>query len=290
MSAARLETFLQGRGARRPPTRAGVALVDLPRATVRVRIAGGGRHTIAIVPDPPNVIEHYDELITLLAPDVGVVCLEAPGFGFSIPKSDFDFGLETQVDTIATLLSRLGLGPYALAFPCFAGLVAVRLAAHHPELVSHVVLIQTPSWPEEIGWVRRVDRRGMLQTPIVGQLLTSFGKRRVARSWYRAALPRGADPAPFLGPALEAFDQGASYCLASAFQAAARHPEPRLRAVRQPALVVWGGADRTHRRTDKRSILAYAPHADWTEFDAAGHFPDLEQPERYRDELLHFLR
>ncbi|HYR97293.1 MAG TPA: hypothetical protein VEM57_11180, partial [Candidatus Binatus sp.] len=81
-----------------------------------------------------------------------------------------------------------------------------------------------------------------------------------------------------------------AYCLASAFQAAVRQPEPRLRAVRQPALVVWGGADRTHRHTDERSILAYAPHADWAEFDAAGHFPDLEQPERFRDELLHFLR
>jgi pimeloyl-ACP methyl ester carboxylesterase len=267
-----------------------VALVDLPRATMRVRVAGRGAHTIAIVPDPPNVIEHYDRLIALLAEDAGVVCLEAPGFGFSVPKGDFDFGLDAQVDTIAALLARLGFGRYALAFPCFAGLIAVRLAAHYPELVSHLVLIQTPSWSEEMGWVRQVDARGMLQTPVVGQLVTSFGKRRVARAWYRAALPRDADPAPFLRPAIDAFDHGAAYCLASAFQAAARQPEPRLRAVHQPALVVWGGADRTHRRTDKRSILAYAPHADWTQFDAAGHFPDLEQPERFRDELLHFLR
>jgi pimeloyl-ACP methyl ester carboxylesterase len=289
MHASRLETFLQGRG-RRPPTGPGTTLIDLPRATVRVRVAGSGPHTIAIVPDPPNVIEHYDRLIEVLSSDVRVVCLEAPGFGFSVPKPDFDFGVDAQVETIAALLARLGFGPYTLAFPCFAGLVAVRLAAHHPELVSHVVLVQTASWTEEIGWVRRVDSRGMLQTPFVGQLLTSFGKRRVARGWYRAALPRGADAAPFLRPALDAFDHGASYCLASAFQAAVRQPEPRLRAVRQPALVVWGGADRTHRHTDKRSILAYAPHADWAEFDAAGHFPDLEQPERFRDELLHFLR
>ena len=87
-----------------------------------------------------------------------------------------------------------------------------------------------------------------------------------------------------------AFARGACYCLASAFQAAAREMDPGLGSVRQPALVVWGEADRTHRRTDKRSILAYAPHADWAQFDAAGHFPDLEQPERYRDELLHFVR
>jgi pimeloyl-ACP methyl ester carboxylesterase len=290
MTAAGLETFLQQRSGRRPAARDGVAIIDLPRAAVRVRIAGRGRRTVAIVPDPPNVIEHYDRLIDLLAPDVRVVCFEAPGFGFSTAKPDFDFALDTQVDTIATLLSRLGLGPYVVAFPCFAGLMAVRLAGHHPELVSHVVLVQTPAWREEIAWVERVDARGWLRRPVVGQLLTSLAKRRVARGWYRAALPRGADARPFLGPALDAFDRGGAYCLASAFQSAAAQPEPRLGTLAQPALVVWGDADRTHRRTDKRSILAHVPHADWAQFDAAGHFPDLEQPERFRDELLHFLR
>jgi pimeloyl-ACP methyl ester carboxylesterase len=255
-----------------------------------VRAVGRGARTVAIVPDPPNVIEHYDALIALLAEHFRVVCLEAPGFGFSVAKPDFDFGLEAMVESIGAALARLALGPYALAFPCFAGLVAVRLAAHHPELVSHLVLVQTPSWSEEIAWLQRVDARGLLQTPVVGQLLTSFGKRRVARAWYRAALPRDADPAPFVRPALAAFDRGGAYCLASAFQAAAGRPDPALRPVPQPALVVWGGADRTHRRTDPRSILAYAPHADWAAFEGAGHFPDLEQPERFRDELVHFLR
>jgi pimeloyl-ACP methyl ester carboxylesterase len=290
MRAADVETFLQARRARGPACSRDIALVELPRATIRVRVAGRGPRTIAIVPDPPNVIEHYDRLIALVAEDFRVVCLEAPGFGFSVPGRDFDFGLDTQVQSIAAVLFRLGFAPYALAFPCFAGLVAARVAADHPELVSHVAFVQTPSWPEELAWVRRVDARGLLQTPVLGQLLTSFGKRRVARAWYRAALPPGADAAPFLRPALDAFDRGAVYCLASAFQAAVRTPDPRLRPVRQPALVVWGGADRTHRRTDERSILAYAPHADWARFDAAGHFPDLEQPERFRDELVHFVR
>src|SRR5690348_12324795 len=98
MTPARLETFLQQRSGRRPPARGGVAVVDLPRAAIRVRIAGRGRPTIAIVPDPPNVIEHYDRLIDLLAPDFRVVCFEAPGFGFSTAKPDFDFALDAQVE------------------------------------------------------------------------------------------------------------------------------------------------------------------------------------------------
>ena len=289
MSAARLETFLQTHRRARPPSGDGVRFVELPQATLRVRVAGTGPVALVIVPDPPNVIEHYDRLIALLAPHLRVVCCEAPGFGFSRPAPGFDFGLASQAATMAALLARLALGPYLLAFPCFAGLVAVQLAAEHPELVNGLVIVQTPAWSEALGWVRRIDRRGLLQTPWLGQLAMSFGKRRVARGWYRAALPPGADPAPFLAPALAAFERGGAYCLASAFQAACRTPAPRLGPVRQPALVVWGGADRTHRRTDKRSILEYVPRADWVDFAAAGHFPDLEQPERFRDELRHFL-
>ncbi len=289
MSAARLETFLQTHRRARPPSGDGVRFVELPQATLRVRVAGTGPVALVIVPDPPNVIEHYDRLIALLAPHLRVVCCEAPGFGFSRPAPGFDFSPASQAASMAALLARLALGPYLLAFPCFAGLVAVQLAAEHPELVNGLVIVQTPAWSEALGWVRRIDRRGLLQTPWLGQLAMSFGKRRVARGWYRAALPPGADPAPFLAPALAAFERGGAYCLASAFQAACRTPAPRLGPVRQPALVVWGGADRTHRRTDKRSILEYVPRADWVDFAAAGHFPDLEQPERFRDEVLHFL-
>ena len=289
MSAARLETLLQTHRRARPPSGDGVRFVELPQATLRVRVAGTGPVALVIVPDPPNVIEHYDRLIALLAPHLRVVCCEAPGFGFSRPAPGFDFSPASQAASMAALLARLALGPYLLAFPCFAGLVAVQLAAEHPELVNGLVIVQTPAWSEALGWVRRIDRRGLLQTPWLGQLAMSFGKRRVARGWYRAALPPGADPAPFLAPALAAFERGGTYCLASAFQAACRTPAPRLGPVRQPALVVWGGADRTHRRTDKRSILEYVPRADWVDFAAAGHFPDLEQPERFRDELRHFL-
>ena len=289
MLAARLETFLQTHRRTRPPSAADVRLVELREATLRVRVAGEGTAAVVIVPDPPNVIEHYDGLIALLAPHARVVCCEAPGFGFSRPAPGFDFGLASQAATMAALLARLALGPYVLAFPCFAGLVAAKLASDRPELVRGLCFVQTAAWSEELGWVRRIDRRGLMQTPWLGQLATSLGKRRMARAWYRAALPPGADPAPFLAPALAAFERGGAYCLASAFQAACRTPAPRLGPVRQPVLVVWGGADRTHRRTDKRSILAYAPHADWAEFEGAGHFPDLEQPERFRDEVLHFL-
>ena len=46
-------------------------------------------------------------------------------------------------------------------------------------------------------------------------------------------------------------------------------------------MVVWGVADRTHRRTAKNSARTYFPEASWHEFPSAAHFPELEEPERF---------
>jgi pimeloyl-ACP methyl ester carboxylesterase len=140
-----------------------------------------------------------------------------------------------------------------LALPCAAGLISFALARDRPELVSKLVLIQTPSWPEEIAWSRRVDSSNLLGKPIVGQLLMAFGKRRVATGWYKAVTPDRETAGRFDAVAQERLDHGAGYCLASIFQAIRREPTPDFGVLGQDALVLWGLADRTHRRTDKRS-------------------------------------
>ena len=270
-------------------TREGMRYEEIEGATVRLRAAGRGAHTIVFTPDPPNVIEHYDRLFDLLAPHLRIVCFELPGFGLSFPKARFDPSFPAGVGLVARLLDHLRAGPCVLALPCAAGLISLGLARDRPDLVSKLVLIQTPSWPEEIAWSRRVDSSGLLGTPILGQLLMALGRRKVARGWYAAATPDRETAGRLDAVAQERFDHGACYCLASAFQAIRREPMPDFGVLRQEALVLWGLADRTHRRTDKRSPLTFLPAARIVELEGAGHFPDLERPEWFRDQLLEFL-
>ncbi len=269
--------------------RPGLVHIELDDALLRVRDLGKGPSTIVFTPDPPNVIEHYDRLFDLLSPAHRVICLEIPGFGLSVPKKGFSFTFEAQVRIAAKILDRLGAGPCVVAFSCVAGQMALRLAADRPDLVSRIVLIQTPSWPEQIGWYNRVDPQGRLGTPVLGQLILAVGKRRVARGWYDICTPDAATAARFDAVAQAAFDEGAGYSLASAFQKLVSEPEPQFSELEQPAMVLWGLRDRTHRRTDKRSSLAHLPHADYQEFEGAGHFPELEQPEEFCKALAEFL-
>jgi hypothetical protein len=99
-----------------------------------------------------------------------VVVFEVPGFGFSMPQFGFRFDFLDANDVAVEFLRRLDLGPYVLAFPCVSAYAAIDIANRATELVSGVVILQAPSWEEEVKWKHGRDRQGILSKPIVGQL------------------------------------------------------------------------------------------------------------------------
>ena len=262
-------------------TRSGMQYVELSSALVRVRIAGSGPTTLVFVTDPPNVIEHYDALFDLLTPVACVLCFEAPGFGFSVPKRGYGFTLEQQTKVVAELLEAVQMGPYTLAFSCVAVYVALKVAEEYPHLVEKLVLMQAPSWAEELLWGRHIDPKGWMRTPVVGQLAFPAQKRAVSQGWYNIAVGKIVPPSHFLTPCLQAYDHGAWYCLPSLIQGLFGGKEANFGKVEQPTVVLWGGIDRSHRRTDTRSVLRYVHNAPFITFEHAGHFPELEEPERF---------
>ena len=265
-------------------------MLALPRAHVRFRLAGTGPETIVFVCDTPVFIEHYARLFDLLSPTLKVLCIELPGMGFSIPKGAYGFSLEEQALSVAALLDALDLRDCTLAFSCVGAYLAPLIAASRPELVRRVLLIQAPSWEEERLWSRRIDfgGKGLVATPYLGQALVRVLRRRIARRWFDKALAPGRGE-PFAELAVSAFDNGAAWALASLTQSYFGQPTPTLPALRVPTLALWGGSDRTHQRTDKRSVLSLAPAAAIVRIDSAGHCPELEEPARFCDILQDFL-
>jgi len=261
---------------------------------VRVRDTGGdgGRPVVVLTCDPPNVVEHYDALIELLRGQYRIVCWEMPGFGFSRPVRGFGFTMTEYERVCEELLDGLRVSGSVLAFPCVWGYVALQLAARRPDLVRGLVLAQAPHWSEELAWARRLDPTRLVGRPYVGQLVMAVSSQRVARDWYRVALPRGttaATTAAFTDPAVDALRAGGLFCLASLTQA---WFGPRLSApmedrplAPQPAVLMWGAADRSHRHSHPESALPYLPRGRVVTYPDAGHFPELERPDRLRDAL-----
>jgi pimeloyl-ACP methyl ester carboxylesterase len=291
MTAARLDVVRLARRRRRARDAGGgegIVFIDLPDCLLRARVLARHptvRPTLVFQPDAPNAIEHYDALVRRLGESANVVCIEAPGSGFSFPRRDYDFRVERIAAAIGAALEHLDLGPYVLIAPCGGAYPSIRLAAESPDLIAGLAIVQAAGWEEEKRWIRRLDPKRQMSRPLVGQAICGLSSRRLSDTWYEAALAPGAAKDAFKATSREVLGRGGCFCLASLIQAN-RDAEPDLEPVAQPALILWGTRDRTHARTDRATSLELAPDARYVEFADSGHSPDLEEEERFADLAL----
>jgi pimeloyl-ACP methyl ester carboxylesterase len=109
----------------------------------------------------------------------------------------------------------------------------------------------------------------------------------VAGWWYGRALGAGAPSelrVTFADIAREGFRAGATWRLAPLMTAIGAESDVTLRDLDTPTTVLWGDDDGTHRRvwTDPASLPGTRKR---TLRVATGHFPELEDPETFANEV-----
>ncbi|MFC5832016.1 alpha/beta fold hydrolase [Nonomuraea insulae] len=115
------------------PSGARVRWVELPgSAPARVYVHGLGATSApyyAEVAAHPLLTRHRSLLIDLL------------GFGISDRPQDFSYTLEAHADVLATALRKAGVEGASVIAHSMGGAVATVLAAHHADLVAHLILV-----------------------------------------------------------------------------------------------------------------------------------------------------
>ena len=290
--ALRLDYWLSGHAFRRAAAlpeaallQGGLRFVETAAGRIRVVDSGTPGPVILFVPDGPNVVEHYQALMASLSTHHRVICFDMPGFGFSLPAATYAHSLDQGAQAVLQVMNGLRIERATLAFSCANGFYAMRVAGLAPQRVAGLVLSQTPSMEAMHAWTARVVPKP-LRWPVPGQLIGWLARRKAAASWYRIALPAGTDRKPFYLVANHALRCGGCFSLAGVVQGLLRESGVSLKNVQTPCTVIWGAQDRSHRHTQPDSLLGLLPHARFVRFDDCGHFPDLEQPERYANILM----
>ena len=119
------------------------------------------------------------------------------------------------------------------------------------------------------------------------RFLARMGARKLTRFWFRYATARDTNHQALVDTAMEAFDAGSAYPLATMLQLWRHGPADHQLAT--PALAVWGMQDRSHANTDPSCSRGHARNAEIIEFDHCGHFPELEDPEGFAGGIRPFL-
>lgn len=139
-----------------------------------------------------------------------------------------------------------------------------------------------------------MDIKGLLSTKFIGQMLMMQGKNFMTGKWFDLAA--GSKPAAksFTDQSIQCNNHGAAFCLSSALQELfyKTTSDPLQNTnLDQPALILWGCKDRSHKPTDRKAVLQYfnANNTEYKEYTGIGHFPDLEQEDEFIKQVKEFL-
>lgn len=210
-----------------------------------------------------------------------VLAVDLPGHG-KTPAPELT-SIEALADWCAQVLRAAGAGPAVIVGHSMGSLVALELAARHPEQVAKIVLVGT-AFPMKVsdtllGAARAEDHAALDMINVWGHSgAGQMGGNRAPGQWMMGAgmrlLERNAKPLHT--------DFTACNVYTGAGTSSAK--------VTCPALVIAGSRDLMTPAKSAQSLAGQLPDAKVMLLDGAGHDIMSEQPDALLDALIGFLK
>lgn len=283
---------MQALGAPEPKPMPGPAHRDVTASGIRLRVVEEGTGA-------PVVLVHglfmdhrtWDGVRSELSQQYRVITPDLPGFGQSEKPAParFRYDIDAFAEAIADLYAGLELGRAALVGHGLGGAVVLTLAARHPELASHLVLVSPLIPPEHPSLESRLAR-----LPFVGNLVfRQLVGRGLFRAYFRERMlsnPAGAK-IERIDAFYESFNSPAARGSALATLRSCADTRPVLAQtsrIQTPTLVIWGHGDTVSpARFGQR--LAREIRGSGFELLDAGHAPQEERPREVARLVARFL-
>jgi pimeloyl-ACP methyl ester carboxylesterase len=264
--------------------------------TVSYRAAGSGP-AIALIHGITSDSGSWVETMRRLADDYTVIAPDLFGHGASAkPRGDYSLG--AYASGVRDLLGVLGFERGTVVGHSLGGGIALQLAYQFPEYCERLVLVSSGGLGREVNPVLRAATLpgSELVTPLVVRDWAVRAGRSVAGFLERFGLRAGHD--------LREVGRGYASLVQSDAQMAFLHT---LRAVIDPGgqrvsaldrlylaedmplLIVWGDRDPIIPIEHGRAAHEAVAHSRLVEIPGAGHWPMLDQPDLFCEELAEFI-
>jgi pimeloyl-ACP methyl ester carboxylesterase len=226
----------------------------------------------------PMLAEHY----TVLAPDL-------VGHGHSAkPRGDYSMG--AFASGVRDLTVALDLGPATVVGHSLGGGVAMQFAYQFPERAVRLALIDSGGLGATVhGLLRAATLPGSeLVLPfLAGSRVLKTGEA-VGRLLSRVGIRVGTDAAEMARGHASLGDREARLAFVHTLRASIDPRGQRVRATDRlylaaelPLLILWGARDRIIPVGHGRRAHEMVPGSRFEVFESAGHFPHLDEPERF---------
>ena len=225
------------------------------------------------------------ERFTVYTPDI-------PGHGDSV-KLDVEYTVQAGVSFILGFLDAIGAQDAALAGSSMGGLIALQTALQRPERVTHLVLINSAGFGREIAGYLRV-----MSLPMLGEILEGPTHRSAKAMMKLVFGPRKEYPEALFEELIRtrSLPGGRDAVLKSLrvgvnLLGMKREHRllDRLRELQMPLMIVWGALDPVFPSKHAQAAAEAAPASRLLFFPNAGHWPHMEEAERFNAEVTAFL-
>ena len=229
----------------------------------------------------------WDQWAALLEADRRVIRLDLPGFGLTGADPTGDYSDLRAVALLEGLLDRLGVARADVVGSSMGGRIAWRFAAERPARVRRLVLMAPDGFasagftydrPAGVPLLMRALPYTLPMPLLRGGVAPAYAD---AASLTESALERYRDMmiAPGVRPAI--LDRMATHVLVP--------PEPFLRRIAAPVLLLWGESDRMVPAAHAADYEQELPDSRTVVLPGLGHVPMEEDPARALAPVTAFL-
>jgi pimeloyl-ACP methyl ester carboxylesterase len=248
-------------------------ILDIQGISTRLRRVGRGPDVLVLHGWGAS-IEAVQSILNGLADVCTVHAVDLPGFGHT-GRPPHTWGVEEYSDWTRALLTTLGLSRPSIVGHSHGGRIAIHLAAHHPELVGRLLLVDSAGIrPRRTAkWYRKVAMAKVAKHVLsrLGSPGRAVGQRLVGRS---ASSDYAASDSAMRPTFVRLVNTDLTALL----------PD-----VHASTLLVWGDQDTETPLSDGETMARLIPDAGLVVFSGAGHFSYADQPQRFARVARHFL-
>lgn len=207
-----------------------------------------------------------------------VIRFDLPAFGLTGPHPQADYAIAAYVRFVSAVLDSLKVSRCVLAGNSLGGQIAWEVAVDQPQRVQQLVLVDAGGYafkPQSVPigfWIARTPGLRLLMEHTLPRSVIEHSVRNVYGD------PSKVTPELVDRYAAMTLREGNRHALALRMDQRLAGDEARIRTLRVPTLVLWGGRDHLIPPDSARRFASDIAGAQLVVFDQLGHVPHEEDP------------
>jgi pimeloyl-ACP methyl ester carboxylesterase len=226
----------------------------------------------------------WRQTVEVLGKEFRTYAIDFWGFGESGGSGNTQFKVDDFVELVYQFMDKLGIVKAPLIGHSMGGTVSLSTAMRYPDKIVKVAVIGSPIVGSSLNIFLKLS--GYPQIASLLYLIPFIRTAFIGTIGYLSANDGRKASGMILRDATQVSMQSFFQSIGTLRQTDLR---PRLNEVKVPTLGVYGRKDIIVSPNQKDALKAGVKHAQISYYKDAGHFPMLDNPERFNEELRTFL-